>query len=130
MQPILIIDDDADDLELIRLAIQETGFDHPVICFRDALTALAYLRESYKAIFCIISDINMPLMDGFGLQEELSKLRYAIIPFILLSTSASKGELALAKIAGMHDCLCKPHSFDVLVQMMRSLILQLNGTEK
>ncbi len=128
MLPILIIDDDTDDLQLIKLALEGTGFDHPVISFSNPLSALGYLRESYKELLCIISDINMPLMDGFELHTELRKSRYAAVPYILLSTSGSKGELALAKLAGIHDCLTKPPSYDELVQLLTGLLLELKAS--
>lgn len=89
-RPLILVDDDTEDQELILLALKELGYTSEVKFFSDAESALAYLYESNEVPFLIVSDINMPRMDGIAFKKKIDAsdmLRPKCIPFIFLSTS-------------------------------------------
>jgi len=87
---ILLVDDDENDTELVRAALIEAGFTHPVTHFRNGGIALEYFKYT-KATgslgpHIVLLDINMPLIDG---TRALHRLREASsfrdLPVIILS---------------------------------------------
>jgi two-component SAPR family response regulator len=88
--PLVLVDDDAEDQELLLLVLKELGFEHRVKTFKNAEAALSFLYESDELPFMIVSDINMPRMDGIEFKrtiDKCTKLSAKCIPFIFLSTS-------------------------------------------
>ena len=92
--PIVIVEDDDDDCEMLLHAFKEAGVVNPFKCFTNAPDAIHYLKSTVETPFIIISDINMPKINGLKFKsiinedKEISQKR---IPFIFLST-AKKNE--------------------------------------
>jgi two-component SAPR family response regulator len=88
--PLILVDDDTEDQELIMLALEELGVDHEVKLFQSAEAALHYLYQTSEQPFIIVSDINMPRMDGITFKKKIDScgiLKAKCIPFVFLSTS-------------------------------------------
>ncbi len=88
--PLVLIEDDHDDQELILLTLQDLGLDKEVKVFGNGEEALAWLYEAPHKPFLILSDINMPVMDGITLKKKIDAcpvLRKQCIPFVFMSTS-------------------------------------------
>jgi DNA-binding NarL/FixJ family response regulator len=91
--PIIILDDDADDHAIIRMICTNIGVCSSITSFFEAQHLIDFLKTSKEDPFMILCDINMPMVNGFQLREELWKdvaLRRKTTPFIFFSTSASK----------------------------------------
>jgi CheY-like chemotaxis protein len=69
--PIIIIEDDPDDLDLFNDVFKELNNPNEVIYFKDGVAALEYLTNSRVQAFIIMSDINLPKLDGFALREKI-----------------------------------------------------------
>lgn len=90
--PLVVVEDDFDDLEMIQLAFKDLGFVNEIKIFTNAEAALTFLYESGIKPFLIISDINMPKMDGLtfkGAIEACGILKRKCIPFVFLSTAST-----------------------------------------
>lgn len=90
--PIILVEDDLDDCELLQQALTEAGSKNPFVCFTSGDQALAYLKDTQENVFIIISDVNMPRMNGLDLKKEINKdlvLNKKNIPFVFLSTSST-----------------------------------------
>lgn len=97
--PIIIIDDDADDQEMIGKAIKETGVSNEIIYLNNGAEALQFLMTTTLQPFIILCDVNMPKLNGIELKmriDENKELRKKSIPFIFFSTSANKMAVSLA----------------------------------
>jgi CheY-like chemotaxis protein len=91
--PVVIIDDDADDQEMLGDLTLGLRPEVPLRIFPNGIEALDYLKTTKEQPFVILCDVNMPLMNGLELLEAINVtpvLKRKSIPFILLSTSGDK----------------------------------------
>ena len=123
--PIVIIEDNMEDCQFLTEALNVVGVQNPLRCFDNAIAALEYLRSTEETPFLIISDINMPLMDGLQLKRSINadkKLGEMKIPFIFLTTlppSFYNKEVEKLSVQGHFK---KPLKFDELIHIVRSII--------
>ncbi|HEX2534178.1 MAG TPA: response regulator, partial [Chitinophagaceae bacterium] len=66
--PIIVIEDDDDDQEILTEIFRKLDYGNPIIFYKDGNEALAYLNRSDVQPFLILSDINMPKINGFELR--------------------------------------------------------------
>ena len=91
--PVVIIEDDADDQSLLLEVFNKLNYSNKVIFFLDAEKALEYLNLTDTTPFLILSDINMPRLDGFELRNKIytnEQLKLKCIPYLFFSTSAAQ----------------------------------------
>lgn len=91
--PIIIVEDDPDDQELIESAIRNVGMANKILFFADGETALAYLIATPELPFLILSDVNMPRLNGIEFKRRIDEdplLRKKSIPFVFFTTSVDK----------------------------------------
>src|SRR5690606_11983982 len=91
--PIIIIEDDIDDQELLDLVFQKLNYQNKVIFFSDGEKALDYLNTTTDAPFLILSDINLPKLDGIALRKKLKtdeRLSNKCIPYLFFSTAVNQ----------------------------------------
>jgi CheY-like chemotaxis protein len=92
--PVILIDDDADDHSLTVEVLKDIGVKNPILTFTKCEEAYQYLIASGdEQPFLIISDINLPKLNGIELKKMIDgnpSLRKKSIPFIYYSTSGNK----------------------------------------
>jgi len=89
--PIVIIDDDPDDQEIMKELLEELTGRQEIVIFDNSDAALKFLRRSEVKPFLILSDIKMPTSGGFELRKEVfddTDLREKCVPYIFLTTGA------------------------------------------
>jgi CheY-like chemotaxis protein len=97
--PIVVVEDDVDDQFLIQKVFKRIGIHSDLIFFNNGKEALDYLKSTAQPIFMILSDINMPVMNGLELRSGIVRddnLRKRCIPFIFLSTAARPSDVSAA----------------------------------
>ncbi|MBT1704508.1 response regulator [Chryseosolibacter indicus] len=90
--PLVLVEDDADDQELILLTLKELGIQNDIKVFKNGEEALDFLYQTATDPFLILSDINMPKMDGITFKRKIDQceiLKKKCIPFVFISTSPS-----------------------------------------
>ena len=123
--PIVLVEDDSDDQELIADALKAAGVQNPLRLFRNGKEAKDYLLTTQEKPLIIICDINMPVKDGFQLREEIQAddyLRMKSIPFIFLSTDASPSAVRKAYELTVQGFFKKPSNFTDFQHMLRLMI--------
>jgi CheY-like chemotaxis protein len=88
--PLVLVEDDGDDQELIISTLRDLGLPNEVKVFRNGEEALDYLYQVKESPFLILSDINMPKMDGIAFKKRIDGcevLKPKCIPFIFISTA-------------------------------------------
>lgn len=91
--PIILIEDDEDDKNIIDVVLNELNIPNKTIWFDNCMAAFNYLKETNEQPFVIISDINLPGLSGVEFKQKLDsdeRLRIKSIPFIFFSTSLAK----------------------------------------
>ena len=120
MADILVVEDEADLRELIVEEVGDMG--HSVIEACDGKEAL--LRLATQAPQVILSDINMPNMNGCQFRREMvenfSHLHH--VPFVFVSAYAGSNDIADAMETGADHFITKPVDFDSLRELVRNLI--------
>lgn len=115
---VLTVDDSASMRALLRAALTSRGYD--VSQAEDGMAALQWLAANDRDIDVIVTDINMPRMDGFGLIEALrGQSRFRDCPILVLSTESSDEKKARARSAGATGWIVKPFDADKLDSALR-----------
>lgn len=123
--PIIIIEDDPDDLDLFAEVFKELNTQNEIISFQDGLTALEYLTNSGDLAFLIISDINLPKLDGFALREKIhnnEQLRLKCIPYLFFTTAADQRNVIDAYSQSIQGFFTKPSTYKELLRVMGNII--------
>jgi CheY-like chemotaxis protein len=108
--PIIIIDDDPDDQDLLRELFAELELKNEVFFFPEGESALRYLSNPLIHPFIIISDIKMPKMDGFELRKQLAtrSVNSKTTPFLFFTTGSTAQLLTNAYTHSVQGIFQKP----------------------
>ena len=113
---ILTVDDSRTMRDMLRLALVEVGFQ--VLQAEDGVHGLEMLEGQLPDV--IVTDINMPRLDGYGFIEGVrAHPRYRAIPILVLSTESSTEKKLRARDAGATGWIVKPFSPEKLVDAIR-----------
>ena len=117
---ILIVDDSASVRQVVGIALKGAGYDVIEGCDgKDALTKL-----NGQKIHLIISDVNMPNMDGITFVKEVKKLpSYKFTPIIMLTTESQEGKKQEGQAAGAKAWVVKPFQPAQMLAAVAKLIL-------
>ncbi|MES2777361.1 MAG: response regulator [Bacteroidota bacterium] len=91
--PIIILEDDIDDQALLKHAFENLKYENMLYFFADGEQALHFLDTSDIIPFLILSDINLPKLDGFALRDKIkmdAKLQHRCIPYLFFSTALNQ----------------------------------------
>lgn len=120
MATILVVDDSASLRQVVAISLKGKGYD--VIQATDGKDALSKLDG--KKINLVISDVNMPVMDGLTFVTEMKKLpRYKFMPVIMLTTEAGADMKAKGRAAGVKAWVVKPFKPEQMLTAVAKLIL-------
>lgn len=117
MSTILLIEDDAALVDVLSLAFEDAGYG--VASARDGVDGLARATRDRPAL--VVSDVNMPRLDGFSLCKRLRAAGNAV-PLILLTSRDSEIDQALGLELGADDYVSKPFSTRVLLARVHALL--------
>ncbi|MFT9458260.1 MAG: response regulator [Acetobacter orientalis] len=115
---VLTVDDSRTIQIMLRKALEEAGYN--VIQGCDGVEGLEKLKEAAPPPAVIITDINMPRLDGFGLIEAVRKQEaYKHIPILVITTESDPEKKQRARQAGATGWIVKPFSAEALVAAIR-----------
>lgn len=124
-KPILIVDDDADDREILRDAFASIDGKHEYVFIENGDKLLEYLEETKsdnEMPSLIILDLNMPGKDGRDtLKEVKSDERFHHIPTIVFTTSSSNRDRQTVYDLGANCFITKPDTFNKLMELASSI---------
>lgn len=123
--PIIIIEDDTDDQDILADIFKELNYGNEVIFFGDSLEALEYLTNIDIEPFLVLSDINMPKLNGMELREKIHNnedLRMKSIPYLFFSTSAEQKHVIDAYSRSIQGFFIKPNTYDKLKKIIIKII--------
>jgi CheY-like chemotaxis protein len=129
MKPILQVEDDPNDIFLLRHAMQRAGAENPIQVATDGHQAIAYLRGAgkyadrarYPLPCLVLLDLNMPGMPGLDVLRWIRQQSGMPLIVLILSTSAEDEDIAAAYRLGANGFLVKPAQASRLVDMATAI---------
>lgn len=119
MTTILAVDDSASMRQMVAFTLKGAGYE--VIEASDGEDALGKARSSQPDL--VLTDVNMPKMDGITLIRELRKLpQYKHTPMLMLTTESAGDKKAEGKSAGATGWLVKPFDPEKLLATIKKVI--------
>lgn len=116
---ILAVDDSPSVRQAIRIALTTAGY-----AVSEATNGAEGLEKAESGEFdLIITDLNMPVMDGLTMIQQLrARGKVVGVPIVFLSTESDQGIKAQAKAAGATGWMTKPFDTDKLVQIANRVL--------
>jgi two-component system chemotaxis response regulator CheY len=117
---VLIVDDSASLRQVVGITLRGAGYE--VVEASDGMDALTKLDG--RKIHLIVSDVNMPNMDGITLVQTVKQLPgYRFTPVLMLTTESEDGKKAQGKAAGAKAWMVKPFQPDQMLAAVAKLVL-------
>ena len=123
--PIIVIDDDPDDQELMKEIFSRINTRNQVVFFGSGEAALDYLNNDNSNPFLVLSDIKLPGMDGVMLRKRLleNENRYGRhIPFIFLTSGTHPKAVMDAYAVSVQGFFIKPFQLSELQSLICKII--------
>lgn len=130
---ILVVEDNAGDIELLQVAIEDAGLDCTLTVFRNGADAIAFLaRQDYSSgaggeLDIAIIDLNLPRTGGLEVVEKIrSNPKLADLPVIVFSSSSLPAERARLEALNITRHILKPSDLEELSQVGAAIKALLN----
>ena len=124
--PVIVIEDDKDDREILRMVFKKLAYSNEVIYFNDGDDALEYLEKLSIKPFLILSDINMPRLNGMELRDKIfnnARLNLRCIPYLFFTTASEQPMVLKAYSKSVQGFFVKPSGISEIEETI-SLIMQ------
>lgn len=119
MTTVLAVDDSASMRQMVSFTLKGAGYD--VVEAKDGVEALNLAKQSKFNL--VITDVNMPNMDGISLIRELRSLPdYKFVPMLMLTTESGTDKKSEGKSAGATGWIVKPFNPDQLLATIKRVI--------
>ncbi len=115
---ILLVDDDADIIESLRLTLEANGYT--VLVARDGNQGLALSERENPDL--VILDMMMPKRSGFLVLEKMRRTRETPMRVIMITANEGTRHKAYAEMLGVDDYIRKPFPMDRLIESVQRLI--------
>jgi len=115
---ILLVDDDAEIIESLRLALEANGYT--VLVARDGNQGLSMAEREDPDL--VILDMMMPKRSGFLVLEKLRRSRPIPLRVIMITANEGSRHKAYAEMLGVDDYIRKPFAMDRLIESVARLL--------
>jgi CheY-like chemotaxis protein len=125
--PILLAEDDENDIFLMGRAFDRAGLPNPLFVVRNGQQVIDYLagtgdfaqRDKHPLPGLVLLDLKMPWMDGFDVLKWLrTHSQFDNLPVVVLTSSKLQIDVDKSRQFGVYDYRVKPHEFSDLVQLL------------
>ena len=123
--PIIIIEDDDDDQLLLTKCFKTLKYTNELFFFTGGFEALTFLNSNDLIPFLILSDINLPKLDGFALRDKIkmdAKLQLRCIPYLFFSTVLNQDAVIKAYSVSAQGFFKKQDSMDELEKTIKVIM--------
>lgn len=122
--PIVIVEDDPDDQLIYKEIVESLHPKNEVTVFDNGEDVLHYLQSTREQPFIILSDINLPRMNGLELRRQIDAneaLRKKSIPFVFLSTTDAGHIVEEAYNLTVQGFFVKAHSYAEIAHQLKCI---------
>lgn len=117
-QRVLLVDDDHEIVESIRIALESRGYE--VLVARDGNQGLAMAEREDPDL--VVLDMMMPKRSGFLVLEKLRRTRRVPLRVIMITANEGSRHKAYADMLGVDDYIRKPFAMDRLMDSVKRLL--------
>jgi two-component system response regulator len=123
MRPILLVEDNPDDVDLTLMALHDENIANPVEVARDGAEAVAYLEDEDKQLpLVVLLDLKLPRLSGNEVLERIrANPRTHLLPVVVLTSSTEQSDLQSSYRNGANAYVRKPVDFDRFSEIVRQL---------
>lgn len=129
LNPILLVEDSAADIELTVAALRRTNIANEIVVARDGAEALDYIFSEGKYAdrgaeqpAVILLDLKLPKIDGIEVLERVkSHPRHRNIPIVMLTSSREETDVVRSYEQGVNSFVVKPVDFNAFFEAIRNL---------
>lgn len=127
---ILLVEDNPDDEDLTRRALEKNRITNEIVVARDGAEALDYLfgegkyasRDSYVLPEIVLLDLKLPKVDGLEVLRRLrDDQRTRLLPVVILTSSIEEQDRLKGYLLGANSYVRKPVDFDQFIEAVRQL---------
>ena len=124
---ILVVEDNPDDAEILRMAIEEAEIDADLAFVADGIDALRYLRPdtpgpTHRRPSLVLLDLNLPGMHGHDVLESMkADPMLSTVPVIVMSTSVDDHDIDASYTRHANAYISKPTGFDEMITTMQAI---------
>ena len=117
---ILLIEDNADDVELLRRALKKNALDHQMVVANDGQTALDKLQTLVPDL--VLLDLHLPGLSGLEVLEKLrANARTKLLPVVVLTTSAEASDVTESYKRGANGYVRKSIDFTAFLSVTKAI---------
>ena len=123
--PVIVIEDDEDDKEIFEEVFKKLGYRNKLLFFLDGQSALDHLNLTEEVPFLILSDINIPKLDGFELRQKIktdAALELKCIPYLFFTTASSQKAVVDAYSMSVQGFFIKPSNMAGLEKTVSAIM--------
>lgn len=119
MTKILAVDDSASMRQMVSFTLQGAGYEVVEACDGQD----AFNKAKQASVDLVLSDVNMPVMDGISLIKNLRTLpNYKFTPILMLTTESAADKKSEGKAAGATGWIVKPFNPDQLLNTIKKVL--------
>jgi CheY-like chemotaxis protein len=128
--PILLAEDNRNDVSLMRHAFALAAIPNPLFVVNNGREAVDYLsgrgvyaeRRKYPLPELLLLDLKMPWMDGFDVLSWLRRQRqFVTLPVVILTSSKLRTDVDQSRRMGVYDYRAKPHELKELAELLADI---------
>ena len=123
--PVIIIEDDLEYKEIIKDIFKKLNYPNEIMFFYNGQEALDFLNTTDLDPFLILSDINLPKLNGFQLRDNIrmdAKLQPKCIPYLFFSTTSDQKFVVDAYSLSVQGYFVKPTKVAELENMIKLIM--------
>jgi CheY-like chemotaxis protein len=123
--PVIIIEDDLDDQLLLQEVFKELNYGNEIVFFGDGEKALEFLTNGNRNPFLILSDINLPKLNGIELRKKLrinADIHLKCIPYLFFTTAANHKAVIEAYSTSVQGFFTKPNTYVELREQIKMIM--------
>ncbi len=121
---ILVVDDSPTVVKFVSFSLKKSGYEIITAC--DGMDAIEKISNSTDEVSLVITDLNMPNLDGYGLIEALRQNpRYAETPIVILTSEDGEDDRKRGIEVGASSYLVKPFKSSILLAEVSQYLKQI-----
>ena len=120
---ILVVDDSPTIRSAVSFCLRNAGYEvSEAKDGKDGLKKLESMKESRQGLALIVTDINMPQMDGIAFIKNVKKSNFRFLPILVFTTESKKSILEKGRAVGASGWLVKPFQPEQLLWAVKKLV--------